>query len=131
MRNLLYLSLIICLAACASAPNSSAENRSTGAEREVSRDARDLTDYLSSVSGVSVRGNGASASIIIRGVKSISLSTEPLFILDGQVAGAGISSVYSAVNIQDVKRIRVLKKPAELARYGSRGANGVIEIETN
>ena len=136
MKQLLYLTLLLFTISCSTSQNSGATNASsrtngTGTVREVENNAQDLTDYLRNVSGVNVRGSGAAATILIRGVQSISLTNEPLFVLDGNIAGHGISSVYSAVNIQEVKRIRVLKKSSDTARYGSRGSNGVIVIETN
>ena len=150
MRILLWAGLLLFAVSCAPTRGTSgAADNSTGTVREVGKDARDLTDYLRTVSGVAVRGSGPSATITIRGINSIELSTEPLFLVDGTVAGRGLASVYDGVNIQDVKRIRVLKTASETvergfgsrirvlktasetALYGSRGSNGVILIETN
>jgi TonB-dependent SusC/RagA subfamily outer membrane receptor len=68
--------------------------------------------------GVQVSGT----SIKIQGATSISGSTEPLFVVDGDVA-------FSIENIspQMVRSVEVLKGSAA-AIYGSRGANGVILI---
>jgi TonB-dependent SusC/RagA subfamily outer membrane receptor len=68
--------------------------------------------------GVQVNGT----SIKIQGATSISGSTQPLFVVDGDVA-------FSIENIspQMVSSIEVLKGSAA-AIYGSRGANGVILI---
>jgi len=68
--------------------------------------------------GVQVNGN----KITIQGISSINLSTDPLFVVDGQV-------VTSIDDIQPflVKSINVLKGPSA-SIYGSRGANGVILI---
>ena len=62
--------------------------------------------------------------IRIRGVNSISLSTEPLWIIDG-VPGNG-----SDLNPNDIESISVLKDASATALYGSSGANGVIAITT-
>lgn len=70
------------------------------------------------VPGVDVRGN----KITIRGVNSIMLSSDPLFVVDGVV----VSSIDN-INPRDVKSIVVLKGP-EAAIYGSRAAGGVIVI---
>lgn len=68
--------------------------------------------------GVQVNGR----SIQIQGVNSITLSTEPLFVVDGQ-------TVTTIDDIQPfmVKSIQVLKG-SSASIYGSRGANGVILI---
>ena len=140
MRYLLLLLTALTLAACGTPQNTTraqGDNSSItgpgkrGTERKLpSANAQDLTDYLSNIAGVTVRGRGPNASILIRGVKSISLTNEPLFVVDGTAAGNGLSSVYGAINVNDVDRIRVLKNSSDVAAYGSRGANGVIEIFT-
>jgi len=68
--------------------------------------------------GVQVNGT----SIKIQGATSLSGSTQPLFVVDGDVA-------FSIENIspQMVRSVEVLKGSAA-AIYGSRGANGVILI---
>lgn len=68
--------------------------------------------------GVIVNGN----SIVIRGVGTINLSTQPLFIVDG-VEMSDISHIHP----RDVKDIQILKD-SSASIYGSRGANGVILI---
>lgn len=70
------------------------------------------------VPGVTVTGN----KITIRGVNSIMLSTDPLFVVDGVI----VSSI-DGINPREVKSIVVLKGP-EAAIYGSRAAGGVIVI---
>ncbi len=68
--------------------------------------------------GVQVNGT----SIQIQGVNSMTLSTQPLFVVDGQ-------TVTTIDDIQPfmVKSIQVLKG-SSASIYGSRGANGVILI---
>jgi TonB-dependent SusC/RagA subfamily outer membrane receptor len=70
------------------------------------------------VPGISVVGN----TVILQGVSSMTLSSEPLFIVDG-------TPVTSIDNISPrlVKSIDVLKG-SDASIYGSRGANGVILI---
>jgi len=70
------------------------------------------------VPGVQVTGN----KIVIRGVGSINLSSDPLFVVDGIV----VNSIDN-ISPRQVKSISVLKG-ADSAIYGSRGANGVIMI---
>jgi len=90
------------------------------------------------VAGVQVVDNGepgGGKNIRIRGGTSITASSEPLFVVDGipiQVGG-GLSSGRNPLNFinpEDIARVSVLKDAASTAIYGSRGANGVIIIET-
>ncbi|MCL1932746.1 MAG: SusC/RagA family TonB-linked outer membrane protein [Candidatus Azobacteroides sp.] len=62
--------------------------------------------------------------IRIRGMNSISLSTEPLWIIDG-VPGDG-----SDLNPNDIESVSILKDASATALYGSSGANGIIAITT-
>jgi len=84
-----------------------------------------VLDMLRRVPGVVIGGGN---SITIRGASSLHMSTEPLFVVDGVTVGTGYRAV-SAMNPRNIKRISVLKGPAA-SIYGSRGANGVIVIET-
>lgn len=71
---------------------------------------------------------GTSASIQIRGARSISAGNEPLIVVDGVVDAV---SDLNELNPSDIKSISVLKDVSSTALYGSRGANGVILITTN
>ncbi|MCR6719065.1 MAG: SusC/RagA family TonB-linked outer membrane protein [Chitinophagaceae bacterium] len=69
---------------------------------------------------------GSGAQIRIRGVRSISGSNEPLFVLDGIPYDGNLNDI----NPDDVASIEVLKDASATAIYGSRGANGVVLITT-
>ena len=88
---------------------------------------------------------GAGAQIRIRGGTSISASNDPLYVIDGvplqnnesEARGFGIGGTPSlgrnplnAINPSDIATVTVLKDAAATAIYGSRGANGVVLIET-
>jgi TonB-linked SusC/RagA family outer membrane protein len=83
---------------------------------------------------------GASASIRIRGNKSINGSNEPLFVIDGvpidnSEVGNGVAGVDQAnraidINPNDVESLTILKGPAATALYGIRAANGAVIITT-
>lgn len=90
---------------------------------------RNLADYLYRVPGVNVRGSGNNAVVTIRGINSFQSGIEPLFVIDGQVAGSSYSQVNSNINVRDIDYVRVLKG-SDAAIYGVRGGNGVIEIVT-
>ncbi|MFN3849414.1 MAG: TonB-dependent receptor plug domain-containing protein [Spirosomataceae bacterium] len=79
------------------------------------------------VAGVQVSGDPMNPSIQIRGISSISLSTEPLFLLDGVPV---TKETLLSVNVFDVEKIDVLKSAATTSMYGSQGANGVISVLT-
>jgi TonB-dependent starch-binding outer membrane protein SusC len=78
---------------------------------------------------------GAPIQIRIRGGTSVSSSNEPLFVLDGVPlpTGGGLSAGRNPLNFlnpDDIESVTVLKDASATAIYGSRGANGVIFIET-
>ncbi len=75
------------------------------------------------VPGVLVSGN----SVVIRGVRTIYGSNEPLYLIDG-VPMNDVSSIMS-IPVSDVDRIEILKG-SSASIFGSRGANGVIAIYT-
>ena len=53
----------------------------------------------------------------------------PLFYINNSPVGNDFSIVYNMVDPNDIKKIRVLKEPTQLQRYGFRGSSGVIIIE--
>jgi len=77
-----------------------------------------IYDMLEGQPGVQVVGT----SVTIQGASSISLSTEPLFVVDG----IPVSSIDN-ISPRMVKSIEILKG-ASGSIYGSKGANGVILI---
>ena len=95
------------------------------------------------VAGVQVTENnggepGGGVSMRIRGGTSITSSNEPLYIIDGVplAIGGGLGSIgglrspLAFLNPDDILSVTVLKDASAAAIYGSRGANGVILIET-
>ena len=110
------------------------------------------------VAGVLITQNhgepGAGQQITIRGGTSISAANDPLYVIDGVViqnlatesSGIGIGggagdvnsfsqaalprSPLNLLNPNDIESITILKDAAASAIYGTRGANGVILIET-
>lgn len=70
---------------------------------------------------------GNNAYIRIRGQGSITASSEPIIVLDGNIVP---SSVYSSISPDDIADVTVLKDAAATAIYGSRGSNGVLVVTT-
>ena len=83
------------------------------------------------VSGVIVtQGADGGIAVQIRGQSAQLGNTQPLYVLDGVPIEPGPGGSLSGVSPYDIESIRVLKDPADLTMYGSRGANGVIVIKT-
>ncbi|HKV99798.1 MAG TPA: SusC/RagA family TonB-linked outer membrane protein [Vicinamibacterales bacterium] len=107
------------------------------------------SDMLQSrVPGVTVTASGGTvggnSKIRIRGSSSISLSNDPLIIVDGirvnsdlgdgnnGAIGVGgqAASRFNDLNPEDIENIEVVKGPAASSLYGTAAANGVIYITT-
>lgn len=93
--------------------------------------ARELnvaTSLQGKVAGMSITqgssGLGADTRIVLRGNRSISGSSQPLFILDGVPIRGSINDL----NPDDIASIDVLKGPNAAALYGSAAQNGAIVI---
>jgi len=102
------------------------------------------------VAGVNITSNsgepGGGIQIRVRGGTSISASNEPLYVVDGVplqnengvaeglgIGGGGaalLRNPLNTLNPNDIETITVLKDASATAIYGSRGANGVVLIET-
>lgn len=93
--------------------------------------ANDITHALMGrVAGVDMQSSssrpGATATIRIRGERSLSASNDPLIVLDGIPFMGSLTEI----STNDIRSIDILKDAASTAIYGSRGANGVILIST-
>ena len=90
---------------------------------------------------------GTASRVRIRGANSISLTNEPLIVVDGirfnnNVGNSGttgsttigvggqVPSRLNDLNPEDIETYEVLKGPAAAAQYGTAAANGVIQITT-
>jgi len=94
--------------------------------------------YVNSPGGTT----GSASRIRIRGANSVSLSNEPLVIIDGvransDIAGTGTigvggqqSSRLNDINPDDIETVEVIKGPAASALYGTAASNGVLQIRT-
>jgi TonB-linked SusC/RagA family outer membrane protein len=103
------------------------------------RPASSLNQGLSGrIAGVNVSSNsgrpGGRANIRIRGASSISVSNNPLYVIDGVILNAvdlgNGSTPIDYLNPNDIASIEVLKDASSTAIYGARGANGVILVTT-
>ena len=80
---------------------------------------------------------GSYGTIRIRGTSSLSLTNEPLIIVDGiridNNYGAGnqvLVNNSAAINPEEIASVDVLKGPSASALYGTAAANGVLVIKT-
>ena len=117
-------------------------------EEDISRN-RDL-NFINGVSGKisgleiskSAAGAGGSTKIVLRGNKSLSETSEPLFVIDGipmvnkkggqlgMFGGSDAGDGLSQINPDDIESMTILKGANAAVLYGSQGANGVILITT-
>ena len=96
------------------------------------------------VAGVQVlQGNstGTGSRVRIRGTSSLSLSNEPIYIIDGIRMESSINSSSISVggsypsrvndlNPEEIESIEIVKGPSAATLYGTDAANGVIVIKT-
>ncbi len=87
---------------------------------------------IGQVAGVQIQQiNGAPGgeglSIRVRGTGSITQTNEPLYVVDGYPMEGG---AFRLLNPSDIESMQVLKDASSTAIYGSRGANGVVIINT-
>ncbi|OQP44509.1 hypothetical protein A4H97_09035 [Niastella yeongjuensis] len=77
-------------------------------------------------SNTNLNGSGvATRKSVIRGVGSVQLQADPLYVVNGIVVND-----FSAINPDDIDDITVLKDAAASAIWGARSANGVVVITT-
>ena len=76
-----------------------------------------------------LKSNISGTNIIIRSASTINGNSQPLYIIDG-VPLSGNSKKLQKLNPNKIKDINVLKGVNATSLYGSKGANGVIVINT-
>jgi TonB-linked SusC/RagA family outer membrane protein len=78
---------------------------------------------------VNIQNNGVNpdTQINLRGFRSISQSSTPLYVIDGAIATAG---AFNDLNPNDIQDMNILKGATAAALYGSQAANGAIIINT-
>ncbi len=141
----MYLALAIVVAGCSKSGKSSAPSPDPSRSDKASANASTVRAAdIDKAPGESVEKTleGRVAGVVvsqspeggiavrIRGGSSVYGNSDPLYVLDGLPIIPGPNGSLSGINPNDIESIRVLKDPAEIAFYGSRGANGVIIIKT-
>ncbi|MBN1186196.1 MAG: SusC/RagA family TonB-linked outer membrane protein [Bacteroidales bacterium] len=82
--------------------------------------------------------NGLGSSLFIRGLNSVNLNAQPLFVVDGIIWNSlfdftslhdgYISNTLADIDLNDIESVTVIKDGTSL--YGSKGGNGVVIIKT-
>lgn len=114
-----------------------------GAQIEKKNDVNFVKGLEGSVTGFQYNNStsmpGAWGSVYVRGMGSLSSSSQPLYVIDGVPVNSDYDALSSnnnyfdpmaAYNPNDIESVTVLKDAAATAIYGSRAANGVIIITT-
>ena len=79
---------------------------------------------------------GGGISVQIRGVATVTGTTQPLYIIDGvqlntgNIGGQTSLNALSSINPDDIESIEILKDAASSAIYGALAGNGVVLITT-
>ncbi|WP_179335816.1 alpha-2-macroglobulin family protein [Winogradskyella costae] len=91
-----------------------------------------LNNLNGAVSGLNIASGsgqpGSDSSIILRGTGSITGNSEPLFIINGNIA---TETQFRSIEASDILEYTILKAEEGTALYGEKGKNGVIIITTN
>lgn len=82
---------------------------------------------------------GSAPTVRVRGIKSISLGSEPIYVIDGirmnssslGVGSGGTTvSMLNVLNPEEISDIEIVKGPSAATLYGTDAANGVVVITT-
>ncbi|MEP6619965.1 MAG: SusC/RagA family TonB-linked outer membrane protein [bacterium] len=82
---------------------------------------------------------GAAPTVRVRGIKSISLSSDPIYVIDGIRMNSGTvgvnsggtsTSMLNILNPEEISDIEIVKGPSAATLYGTDAANGVVVITT-
>jgi TonB-dependent SusC/RagA subfamily outer membrane receptor len=92
--------------------------------------ANNLADLLQGqTAGVQVSSRPGGIRIQIRGINSFKSDQAPLYVVDGTPVQPSPNGSIS-IAPQDIESITIHKDAGSASIYGSRGANGVVVIET-
>lgn len=110
------------------------------------RDPNFMNSLAGKAAGVEINKNssgaGGSTKVVLRGNKSLSGDSSPLFVIDGipmannrtnqpgMWGGVDGGDGLSAINPEDIESISILRGSNAAVLYGSQGANGVVLITT-
>jgi len=121
------------------APNAINGTRDLGYPKYISVDDAIQSSLGSDVRVLSRSGNsGLGSSLFIRGLNSVNMNAQPLFIVDGVIWNNyfDLQSVHDGfynnplddIDMSDIESVTVIKDGTSI--YGSKGGNGVVVIKT-
>jgi len=132
MKNLLSLCLLVAFAAIIVACDT--PNRASGGNANTDPYTQQwnntLADVLRKNTGLQVLGAGDNVKIIVRGISTIKLNTQPLYVVDGVPIGNDYASANNLVNPREITEVEVLRSTSDLVQWGENANNGVILIST-
>ncbi len=132
----LILSLAGCMASESTtdsgAPSSAEERGSRSGRRssEIDR-TRPLINHLRQMPGLLISPDGGDFRVQLRGSQSITGPNNVMFAVNGVPVGTSYSQTTNLFSMENVKEIRLYNSAEALARFGERGAYGVIDILTD
>ena len=130
MKKILFLSLLI-IASLAIINSCDTSSRASADSNPMNQQFNNsLADVLRKNTGLQVMGSGDNVQILVRGITSIKLNTQPLYVVDGVPIGNDYASANNLVNPNDITDVKVLRSASELTQWGENGNNGVIIIKT-
>lgn len=91
--------------------------------------AKTLSNYISSIPRLIVRGSGSNLQVYNASVSTIQKDNRPLFVLNGVQVGRDYSRVLSMLRENQNVEVDFLKISRATIRYGESGRNGVILID--
>lgn len=125
-NSLLIICCMMCIMGLSSCYTSSGLNPEKSIEENVTY--YNLAERLRTMSGIQVLGNGDDVNVVIRGIQSFGADPNPIYVVDGLNMGRSYRAVNAAIDVNQIKRLRILKSKSETAIYGEQGNNGVILI---
>jgi len=95
--------------------------------------ANAISSLQGKVAGVNITSPaqpGAGVNIVLRTPTSINRGNAPLFVVDGVILASTFGRSSADLSSLDIESIEVVKGAAAASLYGSRAANGVVQIRT-
>ena len=119
------------LLSCGTSRENQQTDRSVPGEVRSDQINTSLADVLRKNTSLEVSGVGNNVRVFVRGMGSIKLNTQPLFVIDNVPVGNTYAMANNAINPSDIYRVRVLRSLSETTTvWGEQGNHGVILIQT-
>ncbi len=127
---LLFFISVSILGACTSTENMHTENFERGPDITEINPSLSILDHLKRVPGLTIFQRGDDVGVFMRGISTIYGENNVLFVVNGTPISNSYFDLIQAVDVNDVKDIKLLRSSMGSQFYGMRGANGVVEITT-